>query len=585
MRMPWRVWLIVVTVLLQATAAVGLEPIPDKLVVLTFDDSARSHFTTVRPILKRYGFGATFFITEGFDFSTNQTDYMTWREIAELHRDGFEIGNHTGNHASVTKENVHELEAELEVINRRCAEHGIPRPISFAYPGNAIALEAIPVLRGAGIRFARRGGRPEYGYAGGRGFAYEPGLDHPLLIPSAGDARPDWTLDDFVAAVQQARHGRIAVLQFHGVPDTAHDWVSTPPEQFESYMSYLAKNGYTAIAMRDLARYVDPDLAPSNPLTVIEDRQQSLLNQTSRDNVRLPRSEEELRFWLENMFVHHGFTEFEVGAATGMTKDEITAAVRRLSIPTHAAATPPAPGPLLKVLPYPGGRHPRLGFRDGAIRPQRETKFSVFLPWDQRQYVVVDLPEAIWMKQGDGRELLYLAHTHVPTIWSRQAVRLEPLEWTRDAATGSLRIERRLPNGVVFGAHVVPTREAIRMQLWLTNGTEQTLRGLAVQNCVLLGAAAEFAATTNENKVFRPPFVACRNAAGNRWIITAWENCTRAWGNSPCPCMHSDPQFPDCAPGETRRLHGWLSFYEGTDIEKKVSGTVSGQIGSHSQPR
>ncbi len=37
------------------------KPIPDRLVVLTFDDSAKTHFTTVRPILLTYGFGATFF--------------------------------------------------------------------------------------------------------------------------------------------------------------------------------------------------------------------------------------------------------------------------------------------------------------------------------------------------------------------------------------------------------------------------------------------------------------------------------------------------------------------------------------------
>ena len=74
---------------LVSSATHGLEPIPDKLVVLTFDDSAKSHYTIVRPILKRYGFGATFFITEGFDFPTNKTDYMTWEEIAELHRRRF----------------------------------------------------------------------------------------------------------------------------------------------------------------------------------------------------------------------------------------------------------------------------------------------------------------------------------------------------------------------------------------------------------------------------------------------------------------------------------------------------------------
>jgi len=32
--------------------------IPDRLVVLTFDDSAKSHYTAVRPLLKEYEFGA-----------------------------------------------------------------------------------------------------------------------------------------------------------------------------------------------------------------------------------------------------------------------------------------------------------------------------------------------------------------------------------------------------------------------------------------------------------------------------------------------------------------------------------------------
>jgi peptidoglycan/xylan/chitin deacetylase (PgdA/CDA1 family) len=556
-----------------AAVAGDLQPIPDKLVVLTFDDSAKSHYTTVRPILKRYGFGATFFVTEGFDFPTNKTDYMTWDEIAELHRDGFEIGNHTGNHASLTKKNVADLAVQLEVINKQCEAHGIPRTTSFAYPGNALEMEALPVLKKAGIRFARRGGAPEHEYRGGRGFAYEPGLDHPLAIPSAGDAKPDWTLDDFIRAVEQARYGRIAVLQFHGVPDTAHDWVSSSVEQFEAYMNYLAKRGYTAIAMRDLAKYVDAAVRPSNPQQVIDDRKQALSRQSSMDNIRRPRNDDELRFWLTNMFVDHGYTLYEVSAATGLSTDEIAAAADRLAIPKRdqkrrSDATSP-----LKVLPYPGGRHPRIGFLDGAIRPQRETKFSAFVPWDESQYVVVDVPEAIWIESGKGRELLYLAHTHVPTMWSRQGIEMEPLEWTRE--DGGLRVERTLPNKVTFGAKVAATHEAVRMELWITNGTENTLRGLSVQNCVMLKAASEFNSKNNDNKLFRDPFVACRNAAGDRWIITAWENCVRAWGNAPCPCMHSDPQFPDCAPGETQRLHGWLSFYEGNDIDaelERISG-------------
>ena len=140
----------------------------------------------------------------------------------------------------------------------------------------------LPLLRECGIKFARRGGAPEFPYDKGRGFAYEPGRDHPLLIPSAGDARPAWTLEDFKRAVSQARDGKIAVIQLHGVPDTAHAWVNTPKPLFESYVEYLARNGYKVIALRDLARYVDPDVVPADPWGVIEERKRQQVPAPSR---------------------------------------------------------------------------------------------------------------------------------------------------------------------------------------------------------------------------------------------------------------------------------------------------------------
>ena len=252
------------------------EPIPDKLVVLTFDDSVASHFSVVRPLLQSHGFGATFFITEGFAFRTNKTDYLTWDQIAGLHRDGFEIGNHTASHMGVSAATLGRLRGEVEVIHRQCVEQGIPRPVSFAYPGNAIHPGALPLLRELGFRFARRGAQPEFAYETGRGVAYEPGEDHPLLIPTTGDARPDWTLEDLKRAVSAARNGRIAVLQFHGVPDREHPWVNTPPERFVEYLGWLKANGYQCIAVRDLERYVDVDDAPAEPWSIIDRRRASL---------------------------------------------------------------------------------------------------------------------------------------------------------------------------------------------------------------------------------------------------------------------------------------------------------------------
>ena len=563
-----RVLLGTITVLLIASPAVALEPIPDRLVVLTFDDSAKSHYTVARPILTKYKFGATFFITEGFDFPTNKKDYMTWDEIAQLHKDGFEIGNHTLDHQGVTEKTLADLPAQLRGISAECKKHGIPPPTSFAYPGNAISKEALAVLKDNGITFARRGGAPEFPYKEGRGFAYEPGLDHALLVPSAGDARPAWTLADFKAAVAQAKHGRIAVLQFHGVPDTAHDWVNSTREQFELYMKYLADNKFTVIALRDLAKYVDPAVNPNDPFGVIEDRKKLIEAKRDGNNARPVKNDAELKFWLENALVHHRFANAEAGAALGLTADEVAAAARRLGIDVTKCPARKEGEPLL-VLPYPGGRHPRTGFRDGMIRPQRETKASMFAPWAEGGYAVADVPEAVWFAPHDKPELLYLAHTHVPTTWDKQGITLDAMEWTRKAE-GALALERTLPNKVTLAAFLTPGKDGVRMEFRVTNGSAERLAGLRVQMCVMLAHLTGFDERTNENKVFAAPFAACKDSTGKRWVITGWERCGRAWGNPPCPCMHADPVLADCLPGATASVRGWLSFYEGTDLDAEL---------------
>jgi hypothetical protein len=277
-------------------------------------------------------------------------------------------------------------------------------------------------------------------------------------------------------------------------------------------------------------------------------------------NFRRPATHADLKYWLENMIWYHRFTPAEITAATGLQEAEIAEAVKKFNIKPGNKPSRPADAPLL-VLPYPGGRHPRIGFLDGAICPQRETKVSVFMPWNETSYVVVDVPEAIWSNLG----LTYLAHTHVPTLWTKKGIELPTLEWERHM-DGSLESKRTLPSGIAFGTKVVPTREAVRMEMWLTNGTDKKLTDLRVQNCVMTKGTADFDGQTNENKVFAKPYAACRSADGKRWIITAWDPCHRTWANDKCPCFHSDPKFPDCAPGETKRLDGWLSFYEGADI-------------------
>ena len=296
---------------------------------------------------------------------------------------------------------------------------------------------------------------------------------------------------------------------------------------------------------------------------------QSPDNDVPQIEPRAPKDDDDLKYWLTNLIGFHRFSIEESAAATGLTVAEIESACERFELdPTRPAEWEASDR--LHMLPYPGGRHPRIGFLEGAIRPQRETKVSVFTPWQPEDrshadYVVVDVPEAIWSNLG----LTYLAHTHVPTIWTLQGVELEPLEWNR-AADGILDLSRELPNGITFTSRVVPRTDHVFMEMTLTNGTDATLRDLRVQNCVMLKGAEGFQQQTNENKHIDGPTIACHDESGRRWIITAWRPTHRAWGNERCPCLHSDPQFEDCPPGETRTIRGRLWFYEGTDIDAEI---------------
>ena len=236
-----------------------LLPIPDGLVVLNFDDGTKTDITYVAPVLKRYGFGATFYVTEGLRSIKGNDDALSWDDIRKLSDEGFEVGNHTVTHPDVRTLSKEQFIAELEGIEQRCKQHGVPKPTTFAYPGWQFKIENAEVLLEKGYLFARRGVTPEFpdGDNGARGPIYDPGKDHPLLIPTTGYSGPKWGFNDLVWAIDQAKNGKIAVIVFHGVPYPRAPWVSTPPKVFDRYMKYLHDRGCKVIATRDLAKYVE----------------------------------------------------------------------------------------------------------------------------------------------------------------------------------------------------------------------------------------------------------------------------------------------------------------------------------------
>lgn len=290
----------------------------------------------------------------------------------------------------------------------------------------------------------------------------------------------------------------------------------------------------------------------------------------------VPRTEAEWRFRIENALVHHGYSIAETAAGLGIAPEEARAFAEKAGIAldgdfaVRGPVRTTAPDRIV-VHPWAPGRHPRLGFLDGAVDPWADTKLSVFPPWKDGGFVVFDLPEAVFSNLG----LLYLAHTHVPTIWEERGVELEPTGWER-WEDGSHTFERLLPNGVKFGVVAKAAEgggEALEYRYWLENGTDATLTGLRSQLCVLLGNAPDFNEQTADNKLLLPEFgaAAARSRDGKRWIVTACAGDVRPWQNPPCPCIHADPTFPDCPPGERVETRGRLFFFEGEDVRGEIA--------------
>ncbi len=257
-------------VLVFAACENGTEPprprIPDKTVVLTFDDACRSHLEFVAPLLKEHGFGATFFPTALW--MENEKDYLSWDEVAALDEMGFEVGNHTWGHVNYSVPYAtDQLRASLKRVEGALESAGVPKPISFAWPGDCFGPESLAVLRDTGYRFARRGPMPELSATrDANGPLYDPTRCDPCLIPTSALAHAWWTQEFFEEAAARARDDMAVVFQFHGIPDPANENLSTTRSAFRGFIDHLKRDGYTVIALRDLIRFVDPEIPVRDPL-------------------------------------------------------------------------------------------------------------------------------------------------------------------------------------------------------------------------------------------------------------------------------------------------------------------------------
>lgn len=109
-----------------------------KTVVITFDDGYQDFLTDALPVLKQCGFTATVFLATGRIQQTSMrlegVDYLTWREVRELHGEGIQFGSHTVSHPDLRCLGPEQIEYELGYSKEVIEQQLSVEVKSFAYP-------------------------------------------------------------------------------------------------------------------------------------------------------------------------------------------------------------------------------------------------------------------------------------------------------------------------------------------------------------------------------------------------------------------------------------------------------------------
>ena len=107
-----------------------------KLVILTFGDTLKGQITTAKPILDKYGFKASFFITcDWAGLQRSKDPRMTWQDISSLQKDGQDIESKTMTHRDMSHLSAADLNFEVAQSKKCLSDHGINKNATiFATP-------------------------------------------------------------------------------------------------------------------------------------------------------------------------------------------------------------------------------------------------------------------------------------------------------------------------------------------------------------------------------------------------------------------------------------------------------------------
>jgi peptidoglycan/xylan/chitin deacetylase (PgdA/CDA1 family) len=122
-------------------------PLPERAVVITFDDGHADNFSYAFPVMRKHGLPGAMYVVAN---RTASPGFLTLEQLGEMVDAGWEIGSHTMSHPDLVSLGPEEMRSEL-YDSRLFLEDSLGITIdSLAYPYGSFSPEMVQKVRGYG---------------------------------------------------------------------------------------------------------------------------------------------------------------------------------------------------------------------------------------------------------------------------------------------------------------------------------------------------------------------------------------------------------------------------------------------------